>query len=289
MAVEDFFHKVLWYTSSMMKILQSIYKLVGRVEYLAATLAVTLLGGAIGGEGSELRLGIAILSNLLLFSFAVIYQKIETAPEAACEPEVMRQNPIASGDVSIKFASTLSGIVALLCLALAALLGTLNVVLGLLGVLIAVALSHHNLKLGNSALMRLGKHQPLLSVIFGLTGFLATAETLKSEAILLTIFLLAIGFLFAAWTAGGTPRPLSRLMLIILLVFASGAAYLLFVIFEVIPTWVLSLIVVVSAVLFWLKHRYNPQQQSLPQILFDSLTISTALSLIFTYLVQLFI
>jgi 1,4-dihydroxy-2-naphthoate octaprenyltransferase len=272
-----------------MKILQSVYKLVGRVEYLAATLAVTLLGGAIGGEGSEERLGIASLSNMLLFSFAVIYQKIETAPEAAYEPDDTRQNPIASGEVSAKFARTLSAIAALLCLALAALLGTLNIVLGLVGVLMAIALSHHNLKLGNSALMRLGKHQPLLSVIFGLTGFLATAETLRSEAILLTIFLLAIGFLFAAWTAGKTPRPLSRLMLFILLVFASGAAYMLFIVFEVLPTWVLSLIVLVGAVLFWLKHRYNPQQQSLPQILFDSLTISTALSLIFTYLVQLFI
>ncbi len=272
-----------------MKILQSIYKLVGRLEYLAATLAVTLLGGVIGGEGSEARLGIAILSNLLLFSFAVIYQKIETAPEAAYEPDETRQNPIASGDVSAKFARTLSAILALLCLALAALLGTLNTVLGLLGVLIAVALSHHNLKLGDSALMRLEKHHPLLSVIFGLTGFLATAETLSSEAILLTIFLLAIGFLFSAWTAGKTPRAISRLMLIILLVFASGAAYMLFIVLEVIPPWVISLIVVVGATLFWLKHRYNPQQQSLPQILFDSLTISTALSLIITYLVQPFI
>ena len=274
---------------TVMKILQSIYKLVGRVEYLAATLAVTLLGGAVGGQGSEARLGIAILSNLLLFSFAVIYQKIETAPEAACEPEKTCHNPIASGEVTAKFASTFSAILALLCLALAALLGTLNIVLGFLGVLLAIALSHHNLKLGNSALMRLGKHQPLFSVIFGLTGFLATAESLKSEAILLTIFLLAVGFLFAAWTAGKTPKPLSRSLLIILLVFASGAAYVLFIVFEVIPHSVLSLIVLPSVALFWLKHRYNPHQQSLPQILFDSLTISTALALIITYLVQLFI
>jgi len=58
-----------------MKILGSVYKLVEHVDYFAATLALTLLGGIAGGEGSELRLGIAILSNLLLFNFAVIYQK----------------------------------------------------------------------------------------------------------------------------------------------------------------------------------------------------------------------
>jgi len=148
-----------------MKTLRSVYNLLERVDFFAATLAVTLLGGIAGGEGSELRLGIAILSNLLLYSFAVIYQKIETAPAAAFERKGWQQNPIASGEVSRHFASTLSGITALLCLALASLLGPLNIVLGLLGIFVAIALSHHNLKLGNSALMRLGKHQSLLSVI----------------------------------------------------------------------------------------------------------------------------
>lgn len=272
-----------------MKILQSIYKLAGHVDCLAATLAATLLGGIVGGEGSEARLGIAILSNLLLFSFAVIYQKIETAPAAAVSPDAVRQNPIASGEVSIKFAKTLSAILALLCLALASLLGVLDIVLKFFGVLAAIALSHHNLNLGNSTLMRIGKHQTLFSVIFGLSGYLATAETLKSDALLLTIFLLAIGFLFAAWTAEKTPRPLSKPLLIILMVFASGSAYVLFIVFEVITPWVLLLIVLFSAALCLLKHRYNPQQQSLPQILFDSLAISTALSLIITNFIQLFI
>jgi hypothetical protein len=44
-----------------------------------------------------------------------------------------------------------------------------------------------------------------------------------------------------------------------------------------------------SAALSLVKHRYNPQQQSLPQILFDSLAISTALLLIMSDLIQLFI
>jgi hypothetical protein len=272
-----------------MKILQSIFKLVGRFDCLAATLAVTLLGGIVGGRGSEARLGIATLSNLLLFSFAVIYQKIETAPEAAYEPDETQQNPIASGEISSKLARTLSAILVLLYLALAALLGTLNLVLGLLGVLIAVALSHHNLKLGNSTLMRIEKHQPLFSVIFGLSGYLASAQTLKSEALLLIIFVLAIGFLFAAWTAGKTTRPLGKPLLIILIIFASGAAYLLFIVFEVIAPRVLLLIVLFSAALSLLKQRFNPQQQSLPQILFDSLAISTSLSLIMTHLIQIFI
>src|SRR5690606_33011432 len=83
--VEVNIHWRLWYTSSVMKFLKSAFNLVGRCDYLAATLAVTLLGGVAGGKGSELRLGIAVLSNLLLFSFAVIYQKIENAPAAASE------------------------------------------------------------------------------------------------------------------------------------------------------------------------------------------------------------
>ncbi|MEN6579976.1 MAG: hypothetical protein ABFD05_05015 [Anaerolineaceae bacterium] len=273
----------------MMKILGSVYKLVEHVDYFAATLAVTLLGGIAGGEGSELRLGIAILSNLLLFSFAVIYQKIETAPAAAFERKDLQQNPIASGEVSVKFASTLSGITVMLCLALASLLGPVNIALELLGIFVAIALSHHNLKLGNSALMRLGQHQSLLSVIFGLSGYLATAQKMKSEAILLTIFLLALGFLLAAWTSERTTRPLSRPLLIILLVFASGSAYMLFVVFEVIPHWVLSLIVLLSAVIAFIKHRFNPHQHSMPQIVYDSLVIATTFSLILSYLVQAFI
>jgi hypothetical protein len=271
-----------------MNILQSVFKLAGHVDCLAATLAATLLGSIVGGEGSEARLGIAILSNLLLFSFAVIYQKIETAPGAAYEPDETQQNPIASGEISSKFARTLSAIVVLLLLPLAALLGTLNLVLGLMGVLLAVALSHHDLKLGNSTLMRIGKQQPLFSVIFGLSGYLASAETLKSDALLLTIFLLAIGFLFAAWTAEKTTRSISKPLLIILIIFASGAAYLLFIVYEVIAPQVLLLIALFSAALSLVKYRYNPQHQSLPQILFDSLAISTALSLIMTHLIQLF-
>ena len=174
----------------------------------------------------------------------------------------------------------------LVCLALAALLGPLNIVLELLGVLIAITLSYRGLNLGNSALMRLEKQQPLLSVIFGLSGFLATAQRLKIEAILLTIFLLAFGFLFAAWTAEKSTKPLSRPMLIILLVFATAAAYMLFIVFEVIPAWVLLLIVLLTSVLALLKHRFNPNQQSVPQILFDSMAIASAISLIISYLVQ---
>ena len=271
-----------------MKILRSVYKLVERVDYFAATLAVTLLGGIAGGEGSELPLVIAILSNLLLYSFAVIYQKIETAPAAAFEMNGLRQNPIASGEVSLKFASTLSGIIVLLCLALASLLGPLNIILGFLGIFVAIALSHHYLKLGNSALMHLGKHQSLLSVIFGLSGYLATAQKLKSEAILLTIFFLAFGFLLAAWTSGKITRRLSRPLLVILLVFASGAAYVLFVVFEVIPHWVLSLLVLLSTMIAFIKHRFNPHQHSMPQIVYDSLVIATTFSLIISYLVQVF-
>ncbi len=272
-----------------MKFLKSAFNLVGRCDYLAATLAVTLLGGVAGGKGSELRLGIAVLSNLLLFSFAVIYQKIENAPAAASEPGQIQPNPIASGEVSVKFARTLSAIFSLVSLALSALLGTLNIVLGFLGVLIAISLSNHNLKLGYSVLMRLGKHQPLLSVIFGLSGFLATSQKLKFEAFLLSIFFLAIGFLFAAFTAAKTPRPLSRIMLIILLVFASASSYLLFIVFEVFAPWVLMLIVLLGLVLVLLQHRNNLRQKKLAEILFDSFAISTAVSLILSYLIPLFV
>jgi len=285
--VEDFFDKVLWYTLRVMKILRSVFKLLGSFDYLPATLSTTLLGGVAGGEGSELHLAKAILSNFLLFSFAVIYQKIQNAPVAAVEPDRKEQNPIASGAVTIKFSRTLAAILVLLSLALAALLSPLNILLGLLGVLLAVALSHRSLNLGSSALMRLGKHQSLLSVIFGLSGYLATAQKLDFKAILLTIFFLAFGFLFAAWTADKQTRPLSRPLLVILMVVASAAAYMLFVVLEAIPAWVLLLIVLLGSALSLIKHRLNPNQESLQLLLFDSLTIATAVSLVVSYLVQL--
>ena len=136
--------------------------------------------------------------------------------------------------------------------------------------------------------MRLGKQQPLLSVIFGLSGYLATAQRLHIEAILLTIFFLAFGFLFAAWTTERTTKSLSRLMLIVLSVFATASAYMLFIVLEVIPAWVLLLIVLLSTALALFKHRFSPKQQSLPQNLFDSMAISTTVSLIISYLVQVF-
>lgn len=284
--MQDFVNKVLWYTLREMKILRSVYNLLGSFDYLPATLAATLLGGVAGGEGSELRLVIAIFSNLLLFSFAVIYQKIENAPLAAVESDKKGQNPIASGEVTVKFSRTLAAILVLVSLALAALLGPLNILLGLLGVLLAVALSHRSLNLGNSALMRLGKHQSLLSVIFGLAGYLATAQKLDFNAILLTIFFLAFGFLFAAWTADKQIRPLSRPLLIILLVFATASAYVLFIILEAIPAWVLLLIVLLGSALSLIKHHTNPNQQGLQRIVFDSLAIATAVSLFISYLVQ---
>lgn len=287
--IRDLCDGVLWYTLQEMTRLQSIIKLVGFPEYLPATLAATLLGGAAGGGGSLPRIGIAILSNLLLFVFAVIYQKIETAPVAATAKDGNALNPIASGEVSIKFSRTLSAIIVLLCLALAALLGPLNIVLGLLGVLLAIALSHRSLNLGNSVLMRIGKQQTLLSVVFGLSGFLAAAQKLKSEAILLTIFLLGFGFLFAAWTAEKTDRPLSRPLLIILLVFATAAAYLLFIVLEVIPAWAILMMILLGAAIALLMHRFNRHHQSLPDILLDSLAISTAVSLITSYLAQVFL
>jgi hypothetical protein len=94
---EDFLAGLLWYTLRVKKTLQSIYNLMGYADYLTATLAATLLGGATGGEGSLPRLGIAVLSNFLLFSLAVIYQKIKNAPIAATEPNCETRNPIAAG------------------------------------------------------------------------------------------------------------------------------------------------------------------------------------------------
>lgn len=272
-----------------MKTLHSIFKLMGRFDCFAPTLAVTLLGGIVGGTGSWMRLVIAILSNLLLFTFAIMYRKIETAPAAALSCNPKEQNPIASGEISLKLAKTLSAVLALLCLSLAALLGLLDIVLKFSGVLIAIALSHQNLNLGNSTLMRIGKHQPLFSVIFGLSGYLASAQRLNSEALLLTIFLMALSFIFAAWTAEKSARPLSKPLLILLVVFASAAAYMLFIVFEVIPAWVLLLIVLLSAALLLLKHHFNAHQQGLPQLFYDSLAISTALSLTLTYVIQLFL
>ena len=279
---------VLWYTLQVMKILRPILNLVNCLDYLPATMAATLLGGVTGGENSVPRLGIAVLSNLLLFSFAVIYQKIEHAPVAAVEPNGKTQNPIASGEISIRISRTLSAVLVLLSLALAALVSQLNMVLGLLGVLIAIVLSHRSLNFGNSLLMRIGKQQPLLAALFALSGYLATAQKMNYEAILLIIFILAFGFLFAAWTAEKSTRPPGRPLLIILLVSASAAAYALFIILEVIPAWVLLLIVLLSSALAYTKHRYNPNQQSLSQILFNALAISTAVSLVTSYLVQAF-
>jgi len=77
-------------------------------------------------------------------------------------------------------------------------------------------------------------------------------------------------------------------LLIILLVFASSAAYVLFVVFEIIPHWALSLIVLLSVVIAFIKHRFNPHQHSMPQIVYDSLVIATTFSLIISYLVQAF-
>jgi len=272
-----------------MKILRSFYILAGRFQFLPAVLAVTLLGGAVGSQEPGWRLGIAVLSNFLLYCFAMIYQNIETAPAAAIKPNKAQQNPIASGEVSMQLARTLAAVTALLSLTLFALIGSLSIVLGILGLLIAFALSNHNLKLGNSALMRLGKHQPLLSVIFGLSGFLAVSENLTFIAILLSIFLLSLGFLFAALTAENTTRSLSRVMLLVLMVFATGAAYELFIVFEAIQTWVLLLTLLLMAALALVRLHFNPQHQKLSQILFDALALSTSLSLIISYLTQIFI
>jgi len=51
----------------------------------------------------------------------------------------------------------------------------------------------------------------------------------------------------------------------------------------------LSLIVLLSAVIAFIKHRFNPHQHSMPQIVYDSLVIATTFSLILSYLVQAFI
>lgn len=272
-----------------MKILRSIYNLAERFQFLPALMAATLLGGAFGSESFTWRLGLALLSNFLLYSFAVLYKQIETAPCAAANPDRAPQNPIASGDVTMRSARMLAFLSALLALISAVLLGFLNAAVCVLGILVAISLSHHNLRLGNSALMRLDKYQPVLSALFGLAGFLASAGKLNFIAILLAIFLLAVGILFASLTAQGTAHLLSKTMLVILLAFASGAAYMLFFDLKAIPAWVLLSIMLLAAVLTLLKRHYNPRQHRLPQIAFDSLAISTTVSLIISFLVHTFL
>lgn len=269
-----------------MKRLKSISILAERFSFVPALTAVTLLGGAIGSESFHWRLGIAFLSNFLIYTFALFYQKIETAPAAAANPNTISPNPIASGEVTVQAARTLAALTALLALASATVVGVFNAAIAVLGVLFAISLSHHNLRLGSSAIMRLGKYQPLLSVLFGLSGFLASKGELNFVAILLAVFLLAVGILFAALTAEGSRRLLSRTMLVILVVAASAAAYELFFVFEALNAWVLSLLMLLGGALALLRHRYSANRQTLRQTVFDALTLSTSLSLIISFLVR---
>jgi 4-hydroxybenzoate polyprenyltransferase len=234
-------------------------------EYVCFVMVTTLLG-AIASKGSfGWQLGGVLVANWLAVAFAFMFNDLEDAPEDALNPKKFYRNPVSCRDLSPRSARIASVSVALLAAFTFALLGLWPFILGTLCLLLGFGYSWRPVRLKTLPFLDLASHGLMLAGLQFLTAYFTFQPSSLSRWLPPFLFIVAIslyGELFnelrdleedrkaglthtATWLG---EQVTYGLMMTIFAVGIFSALYTVVVV-QLIPGWVLLLMVAMTAVL----------------------------------------
>lgn len=265
---------------------------------------VTTLLGAISARGSfGWQLGGVLVANWLAVAFAFMFNDIEDAPEDALNPEKVLRNPVSCCDLSLRSARIASVSVALLAELTFALLGLWPFILGTLCLLLGFGYSWRPIRLKTLPFLDMVSHGLMLAGLQFLTAFFTFQPSSLSRWLPPFLFIIAIslyGELFnelrdlqedrkaglthtATWLG---ERVTYWLMMTILATGIFSALYTVLIV-QLIPGWVLLLMVAVTAILILrplMELRQRKTHLELQQSFQKPLEIAAASALMINFL-----
>lgn len=290
--------------TSLNKTLKGLAKLTRFDEYIYFVIITTLLGVAAAKASFDWRFFVLLPANWLAVGFAFMINDIEDAPDDALSNMKIHRNPVAAGLISPKTARISTFAVALLSAGLFAVLGFWPFIFGLASLILGFLYSYRGVRLKTIAVFDILSHCLMLAGFQFLTGYFSFKTTLTRNWLWPFIFVMTIsiyGELYneirdiendrdaqlrhTAITLGD--RYAHILMLLTLIIGAFSGIVSLFMI-NLIPGWVLLLMVLLSAIFVLpqlIKIKQGDTHMAIQGSLQKPLERAAALALILQYLI----
>jgi 4-hydroxybenzoate polyprenyltransferase len=249
--------------------IDAVWRLTRFTEYAFFVVITTLLGAAAGHGSLCWPLVVVLLANWLAVGFAFMVNDVEDAPDDALSPDKAKRNPIASGDLSPRFARLVSFLVAFVATVLYASLGWGPFVTGTACLVLAYFYSSRRVRLKATPFADLATHALILAGLQFLSGYLTfNGGTVRQWAGPMA-FVLSIslyGQLFnelrdfdgdlkagVTHTASFLGRRTAHSLMMAWLLIGGASAAVSILITAFVPVWVIAVTVALAALFSW--HR----------------------------------
>jgi 4-hydroxybenzoate polyprenyltransferase len=140
-------------------------------EFVPFTVPLTVFAALLSGKPLDWRLIAVTIANVLAVAYAFMINDIEDAPDDMLDPARAARNPIAMGELSTRSGWAVSGIIALLSLALYAVGGWWVLGIGVLTVLLSHFYSWKPVRLKAWPVADVTSHSLMLSGLLFLAGY----------------------------------------------------------------------------------------------------------------------
>lgn len=257
--------------------LRGVIKLTRFNEYVWFVIVTTLVGAATAGGKFGWPLIGALLANELSVGFAFMINDVEDAADDALNPAKIKRNPVSAGMLTKREANIASYATALIAAVIYATLSPAAFIVGVISLIVGWIYSWGPVRLKSKPIVDLLSHVMMLAGFQFLAGHFAFTNQLDSRWFFPFLFLVSIsgygelynelrdyagdlkaGLKHTAAVIGH--RAATYLMNALLIAGIIGAVYTIFVM-QIVPWWVIDMLVVIFALLFlrpMLKARRTP-------------------------------
>lgn len=200
-----------------------------------------------------------------MLAFAQSYKHIYRAPDDVIDPDAKDPNPIAQGKVSISSARIASSLLLLLALVAAWKLGTGNLIVILVMLIISISLYHPNICLSSCPILGLNDRHWILGSLMTINGLMTTQNQFFTlEKLSPVIFILSFYFLFKSFELKHLEKnsSLSTIIKFLVGIFLTLSGLFTFLVLKPFPVWTLALLVLLIAVRLAFRNIQAPKENS---------------------------
>lgn len=249
----------------MKRKLEDLIRLARYREYLFFVVVTTLLGASAANGAFGWRLIVILIANWLVVAFAFMINDIEDAPDDALNPVKALRNPIAAKSLSPRLAWIATLAVACLSLLAFAQLGLYPFLTGLSCAILSFLYSWRKIRLKNIPILDMLSHGFMLAGLQFLSAFFTFEPGPPSRWVFPFLFLVAIsmyGVLFnqlrdLEWdlqaglrhTAGRLGNRITFWLMMLFFTLGAGSALITVLVVHLIPSWVLVVLAILTAIL----------------------------------------
>ena len=283
----------------MKKSFKGLLKLTRFNEYAWFVVISTILGITSAKGQFDWRFVGVLVANWLAVRFAFMVNLIENAPDDALSPDNTHRNPIAAGWISPKAARLWTFATALLAVLLFTLLGGYPLLFGSLILILGYLYSAKAVRLQSTPFLNVISQSLMLVGLQFLTGFFTYQTHLTRQWFWPFLFVMAIAiyaglryktFLMRTDADRGANDPENKIRnLLILVVLLAGlfSGYISFVMLNLVPLWVILVMLVLAAIFLLpliIRSRQGDSRPTIQTSLLRHLVQAAAIALLLMYI-----